>query len=127
MKRDMELIRKLLIQIEEKYVDVWLDPSEVAIESYDFETIAYHCSILHDAGFVYDYKGQYANNRLHFFAVSRLTWEGHEFLDKIRSDTVWNRTKSIMVKEGLPFAIDVIKEIASAVTTSMVKSALQLT
>ena len=122
MTRDMDLIRKILLVIEEKYIDHWLPSSDIKIEGYDSATVSYHCAILHDAGLIYDYKQMYPG----VFGVSRLTWEGHEFLDKIRSDTVWNRTKSIIVEKTLPFGIDVIKEIASAITTSMVKSALQL-
>jgi len=123
MQRDMELIRKILFAIEKEYVDVWLDYSDLKIEGYDFKTVGYHCSILYDAGLVYDYKGQYAGDELYFFGVGRLTWEGHDFLDKIRSETVWNKTKETITSKGLPFVIDVVKEVAAAVTTAMVKSA----
>ena len=124
MQRDMELIRKILFAIEKEYVDVWLDYSDLKIEGYNFKTVGYHCSILYDAGLVYDYKGKYAENELYFFGVGRLTWEGHDFLDKIRSDTVWNKTKETITSKGLPFVIDVIKEVAAAVTTTMVKTAI---
>ena len=123
MQRDMELIRKILFAIEKEYVDVWLDYSDLKIEGYDFKTVGYHCSILYDAGLVYDYKGKYAENELYFFGVGRLTWEGHDFLDKIRNDTVWNKTKETITSKGLPFVIDVVKEVAAAVTTAMVKAA----
>lgn len=123
MQRDMELIRKILFAIEKEYVDVWLDYSDLKIEGYDFKTVGYHCSILYDAGLVYDYKGQYAGNELYFFGVGRLTWEGHDLLDKIRSETVWSKTKETITSKGLPFVIDVVKEVASAVTVAMVKSA----
>lgn len=125
MQRDMELIRKILFCIEEKYVDTWLDSNQVTIDGYDIKTVAYHCSILYDAGLVSDYKGKYAGNELYFFGVGRLTWDGHEFLDKIKSDTVWNRTKETITQKGLPFVIDVVKEVATAITTAMVQSAIQ--
>ena len=123
MQRDMELIRKILFAIEKEYVDVWLDYDDLKIEGYDFKTVGYHCSILYDAGLVYDYKGQYAENELCFFGVGRLTWEGHEFLDKIRSDTVWNKTKETIADRGIPFVMDVVKEVAASITTAMVKAA----
>ena len=43
MQRDMELIRKILITIEDKYVDVALNSSEICIDGYDMKTIGYHC------------------------------------------------------------------------------------
>lgn len=124
MQRDMDLIRKILIAIEKEYVDVWLDYDDLKIDGYDFKTVGYHCSILYDAGFVYDYKGQYADSELYYFGVGRLTWEGHDFLDKIRNDGIWNKTKTTILGKGLPFAIDVIKEVATAITTAMVQSTI---
>ena len=121
----MELIRKILFCIEEKYVDTWLDSNQVKIDGYDLKTVAYHCAILYDAGLVSDYKGQYGDNELYFFGVGRLTWEGHEFLDKIKNDTVWNKTKETITKEDIPFVGDAVKEIATAITTSMIQSAIK--
>lgn len=125
MQRDMELIRKILFAIEERYVDTALIGNEMSIEGYDMKTVAYHCAILHDAGMVYDYKGQYADGELYVFGVGRLTWDGHEFLDKIKSDTVWNKTKDTMKKQGIPFVLDAVKQIATAITTAMIQSAIQ--
>lgn len=123
MKRDMELIRKILFAIEENYVDTWLSNSEILIEGYNMETIAYHCAILHDAGFVSDYKGHYAEG-LVAFGVGRLTWDGHELLDKIKNETVWKKTKDTITKKGIPFVLDAVKEIATAITSAMIKSAI---
>lgn len=78
----MELIRKILLTVEEKYVDTWLHSNEIEIDGYDMKTIGYHCAVLHDAGLLYDYKGQYGDGELLQFGVGRLTWDGHEFLEK---------------------------------------------
>lgn len=125
MQRDMELIRKILFAIEEKCVDTWLSSDKIQIDGYDMKTIAYHCAILHDAGLIYDYKGHYSSNELQFFGVGRLTWDGHELLDKIKSDTVWNKTKSTIKDKGIPFVLDAVKEIATAITTSMIQAAIK--
>lgn len=124
MQRDMELIRKILFRIEEKYVDVALDYHELDITGYDMKTIAYHCSILYDAGLIEDYEGQYGDNELLIFYVEKLTWEGHELLDKIRNDTVWNKTKETIAKKGIPFVLDAVKQISTAVVTGMIKGAI---
>ncbi len=124
MQRDMELIRKILFAIEDKYVDTWLSSNQIEIAGYDMKTIGYHCAVLRDAGLVSDYKGQYGNGELLFFGVGRLTWEGHELLDKIKNDTVWNKTKDTIKKTGIPFVLDVVKDIATAITTAMVQTAI---
>ena len=118
------LVREILFIIEEKYEDTWLDSNEIPIEGYDMKTIGYHCAILHDAGLIADYKGQYGDGELLHFGVGRLTWAGHELLDKIKSDTVWSKTKETIKVKGIPFVLDAVKEIATAVTTIMIQSAI---
>lgn len=123
-QRDMELIRKILFVIEEESIDTWLHSSKIKIDGYNMKAIAYHCAILHDAGLVSDYKGNYSNSELSFFGVGRLTWAGHEFLDKIKNDAVWNKTKGVIKEKGIPFVLDAVKEIATAITTSVIQSAI---
>lgn len=89
------------------------------------QQVAYHCKILHDARLISDYKGHFASNELLDFGVGCLTWEGHEFLDKIREDTVWNKTKDLITKKGLPMVLDVVKEISQSIVATMVQGAIK--
>lgn len=123
MKRDMDLCRKILFAIEEQYVDTALYGLEV--EGYSMQQVAYHCKILHDAGLISNYKGYFASNRLYDFAVGSLTWDGHEFLDKIRQDTIWNKTKDVITQKGLPMVLDVVKDISQSIVASMVQGAIK--
>jgi hypothetical protein len=41
-----------------------------------------------------------------------LTWDGHEFLDAIRNDTVWNKTKRVIADKGGSIPFDVLKDLA---------------
>ena len=123
MKRDMDIIRKVLLAIEEQYNDVVL--YDLEIDGLDMKTIAYHCNLLYEAGFIDDFEGNYAENEIYTFGVGSLTWDGHEFLDKIRNDTVWEKTKETMSKKGLPIVIDVIKDITSSLIGEMTKTAIK--
>jgi len=121
MTRDMELIRKILFAIEEQYIDVAL--YNLKVEGYNIKTIAYHCNLLHQAGLVKIYKDKYAGNELYFFGVGALTWEGHDYLDKIRNDTVWNKTKEVIKNKGLPLIIETVRETASVIISNMLTGA----
>ena len=61
---------------------------------------------------------------MYAFYVGRLTWEGHEFLDKIKNDTVWNKTLKVIKEKGLPLALDTVKDIAAAVAAAMLQAAI---
>ena len=123
MERDMELVRKILFKIEEQYISTVI--IDLKIEGYAKEQVAYHCSIMCDAGLILSYKPVYAGNQLFGFTVGRLTWEGHDFLDKIRSDTVWNKVKSTIKKRGLPMILDTIKTIATTIISAMTEGAIK--
>lgn len=112
------------ICIEEKYTDRALSYHDLGLNDYTPEVVAYHCSLLHDAQLVSSYVSRYADDRLYAFYVGRLTWEGHEFLDKIKNDTVWNKTLKIIKEKGLPLALDTVKDIAAAVAATMLQAAI---
>src|ERR1051325_6057677 len=92
MKRDMELVRLLLLRTESggQYV--------TEAEQYDVPTRAYHVLIMREAGLI-DAIVQNDSNGLPASAViKRLTWRGHEFLDAARSDAVWQKAREKFFK-----------------------------
>lgn len=122
MKRDMDLIRKILIKIEEEYQSTAI--YDLSIDGYDRETVAYHCNLLYEEKLISDYASQYGDDSLCFFAVGHLTWEGHDLLDKIRDDSQWGKVKDTIKQKGLPLILDTIKAIATALVTAATEGAV---
>lgn len=122
MKRDMELVRKILFKIEDTVDNV--AEYNLLIDGYSMEQIAYHCAILNEGGYIYAYKGDYASNKIYSFGVGRLTWEGHEFLDNIRADTVWNRTKEVISSKGLPLVFDIVKSVSTNIISGVINGSI---
>ena len=121
MERNMDLVRLLLLQIEKEYVSTAI--INLKVDGYSMEEVGYHCSILEEAGLISSYAPRYASDSLYFFTVGHLTWEGHDFLDKIRDDSMWGKVKTIAKKKGIPLFIDTIKSIANAFISSAVEGA----
>ena len=90
MKRDMDLIRDILLQIEASDSDP-LECIELKIQGRTDLEISYHLMLLKEAGLIeaIDFS---ADDNTDFQAQS-LTWTGHEFLDTARDNTVWNRAR----------------------------------
>jgi len=112
VKRDMDLIRDMLLKIE---ADPRMNGSHyVVFDTSDFEghsqeEIAYHIDLLFEVHFV---EGA-ATLDAPAAAISKLTWKGHEFTDNIRDSGVWNDVKERI--KGLPsVAITVVAELALA-------------
>ena len=119
MKRDMDLVRLILLEIEDKYRSTAI--YDLAIDGYDTEMVAYHCKILYEAGLISDYKAQYADNEIYVFGVGSLTWNGNDFLEKIRDDSQWKKVKETITKKGLPLVVDTIKSVANALISATVE------
>jgi hypothetical protein len=96
MKRNMDLVRQILLMVEEE--DGY--PNDCpSIDGVDENVIHYHCTILHEAGLI---EAMDASNNMQpwYFIPTRLTWAGHEFLDAARSDTIWRSAKTRVAKVG---------------------------
>jgi hypothetical protein len=120
MQRNWDLIRKILIQVE-SLGDTQSHVEEDSIEGFDREIVSYHINLLIDAGLVKGFCVKGIDGPLRC-AASSMTWEGHEFLDKIRSSTIWNKTKSVAREKGLTLSFDIIKTIATHAITSLLGS-----
>ena len=108
MKRDMDLIREILLSIEE-FPEAEHAADRLEIDGYTPEEIAYHVYLLYQANLV----------EAHDFSTLggfdwrpiALKWDGHEFLEAARDDTRWNSTKNMVVEKvgSLPF--EVLKQV----------------
>ncbi len=95
MRRDLNLIKKILLAIEEKYVNSPL--INLPIDGYSLQQVANHCELLHEEGLISKYKGYYGDGLIEAFSVGNLTNEGFNYLDTIRdSDDLESHKKFIV-------------------------------
>ena len=95
MKRNLDLIREILLHIEtgEEYDGTrefyYSTPEELGLAGYTPEQFAYHCTLLIEDGYI-DGAATFVN----VITVRRLTSEGHDFLDDIRDPSAWRKVKA---------------------------------
>ena len=118
MRRDWDLIRDILTKVE----SCTLNTEQVRLSDFpDSKQAAasYHIDLLIDAGLI---KGKVAKTMgpgVKDFFANRLTWEGHEFLDSIRNDTVWEKTKAVFKEKGIAMSVDLVKGVATKAALSI--------
>lgn len=78
MKRDMKLVHKLLLFVEERGSRLFQGP--IPIEGYERNAVMHHLYLLVDAGFV-ELGGDTIANK----GPLVLTWKGCDYLDQCRS------------------------------------------
>lgn len=108
MKRDFDLIRKILLAVESQEHGFVRDP--LVIEGHSEEQIRYHIYLLGEAGLLK------VADHTHLQSLSpealpiNITWAGHEFIDAAKNETVWAKAKTKVLKPAGGIAFDVLLE-----------------
>jgi len=120
MKRDWDIIRDILLKLEAKDEVVTLnDFSEEKAREY-----SYHVELLIEAKLLRGEMDSAIGLNISDFSIESLTWEGHDFLDAIKSDTVWVKIKSVLAKQGLGMTFEIVKKVGTKLTLEFTKNIL---
>jgi hypothetical protein len=108
MKRDMDLVRKILIKVAE--LSTYDEPVEIDVEDYTRENIQYHLKLLHQANLI-----EIRDDGLSELwgkmdlTPTCLTWDGNDFLTVAQNDTLWQKAKKLVSDKGGSLTFEVIK------------------
>jgi hypothetical protein len=116
MKRDWEVIRKILVEVE-ALPSANSQLRSDGLEGVDREVAGFNMGLLIDAGLVSGVSLDTHSSRL--CIARRLTWGGCEFLDAIRRDTMWNKIQETAREKGLDLTIDVVKAAAKSLVSQL--------
>ena len=121
MKRDMDLMRLILLYLEENY-----DPnrgliSDVSIEGYEEAVIAEHCKLLHQAGLISDIDiTRFMGGGLNL-SIRNLTNEGYDYLESIRDEKTWEKVQKTMTDKKIPSTIAFIAKVSGIFSGQVIK------
>ena len=120
MKRDMDLVRQLLIEIEQE--SEWPGGKCVVPED---ASRTYHLHLLIQAGLVEGEENQVRGGAPPRFPITGLTWQGHEFLASSANQDRWFRFKKSAetALSSIPFPV-ITKLLTDGIELS-VRSALE--
>jgi hypothetical protein len=107
MKRDMDLIRQILMNLEENEDSHGNHCVDLEIDGRSPLEVSYHVMLLHEAGLI-EARDASDGEGLAWDPM-RLTWEGHEFLEQAKQDGLWRKAKKLVVEKGVGLSFDVLK------------------
>lgn len=115
MKRDVELIRKILMFVEGQ------DPNaseihDIKLDGYTADEVFDHVQLADEAGWL---RGAGYSMGPASHAIG-LTMAGHDFLDAMRSETVWNRLKNTLSEKGGGLPLEVVSALAVSYARELV-------
>src|SRR5687768_4524948 len=116
MKRDMELIRKILLAAEEgKGIKKGLRPE---IDGYEDEVVQSHVGLLRQKGLVNAIDASSLDGEA--YIITGLTWEGHDFIEAARNETVWRKAVQVVMEKGGGITLEVMKELLKKLLSQQV-------
>ena len=137
MRLDYDCVRDVLLALEEMlqcttrnniihFQGVELDDltEKLSNKGYSAETIFYSAYNLEQAEFIRA-TAQYGDGGVTRYIISDITYEGHQFLGKIRPDSIWKQIKNGFSRVGA-ISLPIISSVATSLTTSLIKAQLKL-
>ena len=105
-KRNLETIRNLLLMAEATPIDDsdGFNTGIVDLMDQIDSDKGYQLGLMKDAGWI---EGKEVS-----IGLFRLTSSGHDYLDAIRDDNIWNNTKKVVAETGGSATLDIIKSLA---------------
>ena len=128
MKLNIDCMRSVLLELEETPYQASLSlgdlVSSLSKQDFEYQDICYSVLKLNEAGYI-SANIQRNSQSTRILSLNDITFSGHQFLENIRSDSVWNNVKAIAVKIGSN-SIASLTQIATGVITAIIKSQLGL-
>lgn len=119
MKRDPDLIRKILQYLEEAPSVRRVD--KVQVEGYSEEQIEYTLKLMRDANLIDAAERTHVGRCNPIIDSIQLTSPGHDFLEAIRDDSVWSKRKEKIAKLGVDVFLETIKTLGAAAALGLLR------
>jgi hypothetical protein len=118
MKRDIELIRQILLIIEAQPAGERMDGITIPDDRWSDAELIEHIRLMFDADLI-EGVGSDTHDGFEILTIRGLTNAGHDLIDSIRSDEVWSQTKEKVGKVGGSVGVETLKTIAATIVTKL--------
>ena len=115
MKRDLALVRNILLEIEKAPAGEAVTTLTIDFDSKTFEDVIEHLYLmaqedLIEASFELDAVGRPWN-----FRIERILWAGHEFLANAKNDVVWKKALTQLGDKATSVSLTVMNALLSKI------------
>ena len=112
MKRDMDLVREIMLQIEALPAG---PPVLYRVGEVEDLVLLNHLEMLIDAGLVRGKISRSQGSRGDVIVISTLSWEGHEWIDLVRDPRVWDEAKTTLQENGGALSFELTRAVATRI------------
>lgn len=128
MKLSCECVRDILLCLEETdfltetaegyLMRSWITAEEITekLSGYTEAEVVYTLLRLEEGGFITTATDD-GDDALLLLLVTGMTYDGHELLERLRPETVWEKSLSLLKKLG-SFSIDLLSSVSGSILTA---------
>ena len=113
MKRDMDLIREILLETEKSTRP--LDISVFVNATRPKEYVGYNMFLMEQAGLITLIKQPADNDPYYVCQANTITWDGQEFLTNVKDEQNWQKAKKIVAQRTGDISFEILKTIVAAI------------
>ena len=109
MKRNMDLVREIFLQIEATEPG---NPIKLDVPEFEKEEIGLHVELMIEDGLVKGVtipSGDGSGHRILNYGIEGMTSEGRKFLNVVRNDTIWKKAMEECLKATGSITLDLLK------------------
>lgn len=114
MKRDMDLVRKILLALEGH--DHGHAPRSLPIEGHSEEQIGYHVFLMGAANLLKVADTTHTQSPSPSAIPIGMTWEGHDFLEAAREPSRWTAALKKISESGAGMTFEILKGVLVALS-----------
>lgn len=122
MQRNLDLVREILIlseDAEEEISALCLSPAK-----WTKQQIAFHVELMQAYGLLRARTTRNASGEAIQCDILGLTWDGYDYLDAIRSETVWKRAKDAIKASIGETTLSVVKDTCTSLAAELIRGQL---
>ncbi|MCI4680617.1 DUF2513 domain-containing protein [Rhodoblastus acidophilus] len=125
MKRDMDLVRELLLKLEALDIPPGvvrpLSPYNpaMAVNGFTGDEVGHHLRMLVSGNLV-ETAGSQSFGPDGSLVFRQISWAGHDFLDSVRDPEIWAKTKKGAAAAG-GFTVDLLKDLAKGLVKKQIE------
>ncbi|WP_101698533.1 DUF2513 domain-containing protein [Clostridium minihomine] len=122
MRLNPDCVRDILLYIENAPYREIITPEEIVenVSGYNLDEIEYACEKLEEGNLINADIKTYSDGNLAIY-ISSISYNGHQFLENIRKDEIWDGVKNVASKIGTN-SLSALSQISSSVVLSLIKA-----
>lgn len=117
MKRDLDLVRKILLAMEAHASG--FAPAAFTVPGYDQEAIGHHVWLMKQGQLLTADDVTSQGDPSPMALPGSITWKGHDFLDTVRTEKVWTKVRTELKDRAISLPFVLVQELAMKIAASL--------